>query len=127
MTEVIAGRGRRAVATSILGVALLGGYLAASMGGLGSLTPAYLVHAVVLGLGFWFPAMKIRAPRDVPESWPRLLPWILGWTLAWDLATAALAGGREPFEDWWIVYPAGVLLFSTLLLIHGYAVSRRAP
>ena len=126
MSGLARERGPRAVAASILAVTLLGAYFAASVGGLGAFPAAYAVHAVVLGLGFWFPAMKVRSAGEVVRSWRPLLPWVLGWTLAWDLATAGIVGGRGLFEDWWIVYPSGVLIFGALLLLHGSAVRRRA-
>lgn len=125
MTELPRERGPRAVAASILGATLLGLYFLASPGELTAFPPAFAVHAAVLVLGFWFPAMKIRSTGEVVRSWPKLLPWVLGWTLVWDLATAGIVGGRDLFQDWWIVYPSGVLIFGALLLLHGSAVGRR--
>lgn len=124
MSGVTKATGRGAVAASILGAALLGGYLAASPGGLRPSPLAYLVHAAVLALAFWFPAMKIGAPGDVLRSWRSLFPWILGWALVWDLATAGLTA-RGLFQHWWLVYPAAVLLLTALLLLHGTAVRWR--
>lgn len=124
MRDFTEARGRQAVAASILAAVLLGVYFVASVGDLGAFPAVYAVHAVVLGLAFWFPAMKIGRPRDLLRTWPSLLPWMLGWTLVWDLATAGLVGGRELFESWWVVYPAGVLLLAVLLLIHAAAVRR---
>ncbi|HUG40374.1 MAG TPA: hypothetical protein VMM12_07810 [Longimicrobiales bacterium] len=119
-------RGRRAVAASLLAVVLLGGYFGASAGDLGAFPAVYAVHAVVLALAFWFPAMKIGGPADLRRLWRSLLPWLLGWTLVWDLATAGLVGGRALFEEWWVVYPSGVLLLALLLLLHAAAVRRWA-
>lgn len=125
MIELARKRGPRAVAASILGATLLGLYFLASPGDLTAFPPVYAIHAGVLALGFWFPAVKIRSAGEVVGSWRKLLPWLLGWTLVWDLATAGIVGGRELFQDWWIVYPSGVLLFGALLLLHGSAVGRR--
>lgn len=117
-------RGRRAVAASILAVALIGAWFATSVGVRTALRPVFLVHAAVLILAFWFPAQRIAAPRDVPRRWRSLLPWLLGWILAWDLATAGLVGERDLFEQWYTVYPSGVALFTALLLLHGAALRR---
>lgn len=117
-------RGRHAIAASILVVTLVGAYFAASVGDLGALPGAFLVDAAVLILGFWFPAMRIGSRRAVLRNWRSLLPWILGWTLVWDLATAGIMGGRDLFEEWWIVYPSGVLFFTAMLLLHGTVVQR---
>lgn len=124
MTGFADARGRRAVAASILAAVLVGGYFVASVGDVGGFPPAYAIHAAVLALGFWFPAMRVGAPGDVLRYWRTLLPWILGWTLVWDLATAGIMGGRALFQEWWIVYPSGVIVFATLLLLHGAAVRR---
>lgn len=127
MTDIARGRGRPAVAASILAVTLIGGYFAASPD-VGSFPPVFLIHAAALFLAFWFPALRFGSPGDVLRSWRTLLPWLLGWTLAWDLATAGVVGGRSLFEAWWIVYPAGVLVVGGLLLLHGVVVRRwRAP
>ena len=127
MSELARERGPKAVAASILAVAIIGTYFLASPGDLAAFPAAFLIHATVLGLGFWFPAMRTMEPGDVLRSWRKLLPWVLGWTLAWDLATAGVLGGRELFQEWWIVYPAGILLFGGLLLLHGAAVRRWRP
>ncbi len=118
--------GRRGVAASILVVAIVGAYFAASRGQLGALPVSFVISAVVLALAFWFPAMRIGAPRAVLENWRSLLVWILAWTLVWDLATAGVVGERDVLEEWWVVYPAGVLLVGALLSLHGAVVGRRA-
>lgn len=124
MTAFAEARGRRAVAASILAVTLAGAYFAASGGDLGALPGIFLVNAAVLVLGFWFPAVRTGAPRDVLRAWRTLLPWLLGWTLVWDLASAGLMGERDLFQEWWLVYPSGVAFFAALLLLHGYVVRR---
>lgn len=124
MSDFAVARGRRAVAASILAATLLGVYFAASVGDLGA-PAAYLVHAAVLALAFWFPAMRIGAPADLLVHARTLLPWMVGWTLVWDLATAGLVGGRELFDRWWVVYPAGVAILAALLALHGAVVRRR--
>lgn len=126
MTDLAAERGRRPVAASILAVTLIGAYFVSS-GGAAGFPVAFLIHAAVLVLAFWFPAMRTSSPGDVLTAWRSLVPWLLGWTLAWDLATAGVLGGRELFEEWWIVYPAGVLFIGGLLLLHGTAVRRWPP
>jgi hypothetical protein len=124
VTGFAEARGRRAVAASILAVTLAGAYFAASGGDLGALPGIFLVNAAVLVLCFWFPAVRTRAPRDVLRAWRTLLPWLLGWTLVWDLASAGIMGERDLFQEWWLVYPSGVLFFAALLLLHGYIVRR---
>lgn len=119
-------RGRPAVAASILAVVLVGGYFAASRGELGSLPPGFLITAAVLGVAFWFPAVRLGSTREVLASWLPLGVWLLAWTLVWDLATAGVTGTRPLFSDWWIVYPAGVLVPAALLMLHGAVVARRA-
>lgn len=119
-------RGRGAVAASIVGVLLIGGYFAASRGELGALPAGYLVSAVVLVIAFWFPAVRIGAVRDVVATWRPLAVWLLAWTLVWDLASAGVLGERAPFEDWWVVYPAGVGVLAGLLVLHGAVVERVA-
>lgn len=127
--EVSARRGRGAVAASILGVLILGGYFAASPGGLGMPPGSYLLSVAVLVVAFWFPAMRIGDARDVLSNWVALGVWLLAWTLVWDLATSGVTRTRELFDDWWIVYPAGVLLLGALLALHGAVVGwrRRSP
>lgn len=119
-------RGRAAVAGSIVGVLLIGGYFAASRGDLGALPAGYLVSAVVLVIAFWFPAVRIGSVRDVAASWRPLVVWLLAWTLVWDLAAAGVVGERSPFEEWWVVYPAGVGVLAGLLILHGAVVERVA-
>ena len=82
------------------------------------------MNAAVLVLGFWFPAVRMSAPRYVLRAWRSLLPWLLGWILVWDLASAGLMGERDLFQEWWLVYPSGVAFFAALLLLHGYVVQR---
>lgn len=118
-------RGRPAVAASILAVVLVGAYFAASRGELGSLPPGFLISAAVLGVAFWFPAVRLGSARDVLESWLPLGVWLLAWTLVWDLATAGVTGTRPLFSEWWIVYPSGVLVPAALLALHGTVVGRR--
>jgi hypothetical protein len=117
-------RGRGAVAASILAIALIGGYFAAAPA-TGSAIPAgFVVDAVVLVLAFWFPAMRVASPRDVLRSWKALLPWLMAWTLVWDLASSGVTGERGLLQEWWLVYPAGVVGFTLLLLLHGLVVER---
>ena len=117
-------RGRSAIAASILGVLLLGGYFAASRGELGAPSGAYWINAVVLAIAFWFPARRIGSPRELLGQWKSLLPWLLAWTLVWDLATSGILGTRGFLAEWWIVYPAGVLVLLALLLLHAFVVRR---
>ncbi len=121
-----AARGRRGVAMSMLAIVLVGGYFAASRGQLGTLPPSFVISAVVLVLAFWFPAMRIGSARAVLESGLPLAAWLLAWTLVWDLATAGVVGDRALLEEWWIVYPSGVLVLGALLALHGAVVGRRA-
>ncbi len=123
---VSARRGRAAVAASILGVLILGGYFAAAPRELGSPPGSFLISAVVLGVAFWFPAMRIGSARDVVAGWLPLGVWLLAWTLVWDLATSGVVGERALFQEWWIVYPAGVLVLGALLALHGAVVGRSA-
>lgn len=118
-------RGRGAVAGSILAVTILSGYFAASRGELGSLPPAFLISGTVLALAFWFPAMRITSPGDVLRGGASLFLWLLAWTLVWDLAMSGIAGTRSLFDEWWIVYPAGVIGVALLLVLHGAALRRR--
>lgn len=119
------GRGPAAVAASILAVTLAGAYFAASRGELGSLPGGFLITAGVLGLAFWFPAMRIASPRDVVTGGVSLLLWLLAWTLVWDLATSGIGRTRSLFDDWWVVYPVGVIGVGLLLVLHGAALRRR--
>ena len=117
-------RGRGAVGASILAVLLIGGYFAASPD-LSEAVPAdFVVDAVVLVLAFWFPAMRLSSPGEVLRSWKSLVPWLLAWTLVWDLASSGIIGERELLEEWWLVYPSGVVTFTALLLFHGWVVDR---
>lgn len=118
-------RGPAAVGASILAVAVGGAYLAAAPGELGTFPPEFLITAVVLALAFWFPAMRIATPREVLNGGISLLLWLLAWTLVWDLAVSGVARTRRLFDDWWIVYPTGVLVTATLLVIHGAALGGR--
>lgn len=118
------GRGVGAVAASILAALLLSGYVAASPGSAGGLPAEFVVNAVILTLVYWFPAMRITAPRDVLRSWKTLGPWILAWTLVWDLATSGIVGERALLQEWWIVYPSGLAAMTALFLLHGLVVQR---
>jgi succinate dehydrogenase/fumarate reductase cytochrome b subunit len=113
------------VAASILAALILGSYLAAAPGDLGALPSSFLVNAIVLVVAFWFPAMRIGSVRDVRNGWLSLVVWLLAWTLVWDLATSGIVGDRALFQEWWIVYPAGVLVLGLLLALHGAIVVRR--
>jgi hypothetical protein len=117
-------RGRGAVAASILGVLLIGAYFAAAPGGVRTPLGEYLLNAAILAVAFWFPAMRVSAVADVGRQWKGLLVWALAWTVVWDLATSGILVRRELFQEWWIVYPAGVLTLAILLLLHGAALSR---
>lgn len=117
-------QGRSAVAASIVGVLLIGGYFAAARGEAGALPVGYLISAGVLLAAFWFPALRIGAARDVLASWRPLVVWLLAWTLVWDLAVTGVIGERALFQDWWVVYPAGVLVLAALLALHGAVVER---
>ena len=117
-------RGRGAVAASILAVLLIGGYFAASRGELGALPGAYLIGAPLLAVTFWFPAMRIGSLRELAGAWLPLAVWILAWTLVWDLSTSGILGERSLFQEWWLVYPAGLVFFFALFALHG-AVARR--
>lgn len=120
-------RGRRAIAASIVGVLILGGYLAAAPGSLAVPEAAYLISVAVLVPAFWFPAQRIGSARAVVTTWRPLVVWLLAWTLVWDLATSGVTGERELFEEWWVVYPSGVLFLAGLLALHGAVVARVAP
>ena len=122
--EAVTARGPKAVAASILAVLLAGGYFATSGGAAGAPSEAYLVHAVVLALAFWFPAVRTDSVPAVLAAWRPLLVWLGAWTLVWDLATAGLVGTRGVFQEWWLVYPAGVGTLFLLLLLHGAVTSR---
>ena len=117
-------RGRGAVAASILAALLIGGYFAASPALTGGVPAEFLVNAVVLALVFWFPAVRVTGPKDVLAAWRSLVPWILAWTLVWDLASSGVVGERDLFQEWWLVYPAGIAVVMLLLLLHGAVVDR---
>lgn len=117
-------RGRPAVAASILAAVLVGGYFAASPASGSAIPAGFVVNAVVLILAFWFPATRLASPRDVLTTWKTLLPWLLAWTLVWDLASSGIVGRRALFQEWWLVYPSGVLGLLALLLFHGLVVRR---
>lgn len=122
--DVATARGRGAVGASIIAGLLIGGYFAASTAGGTSPRADYLVNAVVLTLAFWFPSQRIGSASDVLRSWLPLVVWLLAWTLVWDLATSGIIGERALFEEWWIVYPAGVVALLALLALHGWVVGR---
>ena len=119
-------RGRGAVAASILAVVLLGGYFAASPGALAPLTGPYLIHAAVLAVAFWFPAVRIGSLAELRAGAPSLGVWILAWTFVWDLATSGILGSRGLLQEWWVVYPAGLLFLFGLLALHAAIVARVA-
>jgi hypothetical protein len=125
--ERVAGvpaRGRGAVAASILGGVLIGAFFAASPGGLRTPLGEYVLQAAILGVAFWIPAMRVASVRDVLRQWRGFLLWILVWTVAWDLATSGIFLRRELLQEWWIVYPAGVVTLFGLLLLHGAIMGR---
>jgi hypothetical protein len=115
----VPSRGRAAVAASILGALLIGGYLAAAPGGVRTSTGAYLLNAAIMAVAFWFPALRLGSIGDAIRQWKGLVMWILAWTVVWDLATSGILVYRELFQEWWIVYPAGLVTFAALLLLHG--------
>lgn len=126
-TERVAARGRRgtrAVAASIVGVLVIGGYFAAAPATMAAPGAGYLLSAAVVALAFWFPAVRIGSAREVVVQWRSLVVWLLAWTLVWDLATSGVTGERALFEEWWIVYPSGVLILGGLLALHGAVVGR---
>lgn len=112
------------VAATLLALLLIAGYFVASPGDQGSFPTAYLANAVVLGVTFWFPAMRLAAPRDLARQWSAILPWVLAWTLVWDLVTSGLLGTRRLFEEWWLVYPSSLLFFGALFLLHAAVAAR---
>jgi hypothetical protein len=120
----IPARGRAAVAASILGVLLIGAYFVAAPGGLQPAVGEYLVNAAILGVAFWFPAMRVASVGDVLRQWKGFLLWILVWTLVWDLATSGIFLRRELFSEWWVVYPAGLITLFALILLHGAVMGR---
>lgn len=125
--ERVAGvpaKGRAAVAASILGVLLIGAYLAAAPGGIRTPLGEFLLSAAILTAAFWFPAMRVASVGDVPRQWKGFLLWILVWTVAWDAATSGIFLRRELFDDWWAVYPAGPITLFGLLLLHGAVMDR---
>lgn len=117
-------RGRGAVAASILGVLLIGTYFAAAPGGLRTPWGPWLLNAAILAVAFLIPALRIGSVADVARRWKGLLLWALAWTVVWDAATSGilLQRGQEMFQQWWIVYPAGILTLLALLLLHGAVV-----
>jgi hypothetical protein len=122
----VPARGRGAVAASILGALLIGAYLAAAPGGVRTPLGEYLLNAAIIAVAFWFPAMRVASMSDVLRQWKRILAWAVAWTLVWDLATSGILVRREFFQEWWIVYPAGILALVGLLLLHGAILDRVA-
>lgn len=123
----VPARGRGAVAASILAVLLIGLYFAAAPGGLRTPTGTFLLNAAIVAIAFWFPAKRVGSVADVARQWKGLLAWALAWTAVWDVATSGILLPPEPralFENWWLVYPAGVLTLAVLLLLHGAVVDR---
>jgi hypothetical protein len=114
-------RGRTAVAASILGVLLMGTYFAAAPGGLRTPWGHWLLNAAILAVAFLIPALQIGSVPDVAHRWKRLLLWALAWTVVWDAATSGilLERGQEMFQQWWIVYPAGIITLFALFFLHG--------
>jgi hypothetical protein len=119
-------RGRSAVAASILVVLLIGTFFAAAPGGLATPWAPWLLNSAILAVAFLIPALRIGAMADVGRRWPGLLLWALLWTAVWDAATSGilLQRGQEMFQQWWIIYPAGVAMLLALLLLHGAVVDR---
>ena len=74
MNDFAEARGRQAVAASILAVALLGAYFAASPGGLGAFPTAYLVG-------------RARGVVAVPTG--SVLAWVVAWWFYWPLVRPA--------------------------------------
>lgn len=122
----VPARGRAAVAASILGALLIGAYFAAAPGGVRTPLGEYLLNAAIISVAFWFPAMRVASARDVLRQWKGVLAWAVAWTLVWDLATSGILVRREFFQEWWIVYPAGILALLGLLLLHGAILHRVA-
>ncbi|MEJ2184424.1 MAG: hypothetical protein P8Z36_00630 [Gemmatimonadota bacterium] len=91
----------------------------------GGLTPlprrVFLLDAVLMVVAFGVPAWWIGGPEDVLRAWPRLLAWVLALTAVWDLASATITD-RAFLSEWWLVYPSGVIFFSALYLLQGWAV-----
>lgn len=112
------------MAASVLAVLLIGGYFVAAPGDQGVLPAGYLISAAVVLVAFWFPAMRIGSVRELVKSWLPVLVWLLAWTLVWDLAVSGVVGERSLFEEWWIVYPSGVLALLGLLALHAKVVER---
>jgi hypothetical protein len=113
------------VAAAILGVVVVAGFFAAPGGEGGLVSPAYLVDASALILAFWFPAMHLEAPGDLVRRWRPLVLWLLSWTLVWDLGTAGVMR-RSVLDEWWLVYPSGVVVLGALLGLHAFIVQRLA-
>lgn len=122
----VPARGRGAVAASILGALLIGAYFAAAPGGVRTPLGGYLLNAAIIAVAFWFPAMRVASIGDVLRQWKGILAWAVAWTLVWDLATSGILVRREFFQEWWIVYPAGILALFGLLFLHGGILNRVA-
>lgn len=122
--EIGGRRGRAAVAASILAALLVGAYFVAAPGEIAGVPPGFVISGVVLVIAFWFPAMRLGRPADIAEGLLPLVAWLLAWTLVWDLATSGLTTTRTLFQEWWIVYPSGVLFFLALLGFHAFVVGR---
>lgn len=108
----------------MLAVLLIGGYVAAAPETASAMSAEFVVNAVILVLVFWFPATRVGSPADVLAAWKGLVPWLVAWTLVWDLATSGIVGGRALFQEWWLVYPSGVIGLLLLLVFHGLVVKR---
>ena len=120
------GRGRAAVAASILAALLIGAYVTSSVGAGAALPAGYLLNAAILAVAFWFPALRVGSVRDLVRQWKPLVIWLAAWTLVWDLATSGLFADREPFQEWWLVYPAGIGVLLAVLALHGAVAGRVA-
>lgn len=114
----------KTVAATILTLLLIGAYFVAAPGDQGALPGEYLLNAALLGITFWFPAMRLAEPRDLGRQWKSIGAWVLAWTVVWDVVTSGLLRARSLFEEWWVVYPSSLLLFGALFLLHA-AIARR--
>jgi hypothetical protein len=86
----------------------------------------WLLNSAILAVAFLIPALRIGSVADVGRRWLGLLFWALAWTAAWDAATSGilLQRGQQMFQQWWIIYPAGIVTLFGLLLLHGAVVDR---
>jgi hypothetical protein len=117
-------RRRVAVAIAVLAALLIGGFFAASPGGVRTPLGEYLVAAAILAVAFWFPAMRVGSVRDVARQWKGIALWLLAWTAVWDVTSSGVFLRRQLFQEWWIVYPSGLVGLAALLLLHGTVMAR---